>query len=79
MGSIRLLILSALVSALLLPVFTRSAAAQGVLTFTSAEANWHSPTTNIPGPPNPTITNGAPTTNATPTTSSISWGTVTAR
>ena len=74
MASIRLLILSALVYALLLPVLTRSAAAQGVLTFTSAEANWHGPTTNVPGPPDPIITNGGPTTNATPTTSSISWG-----
>ena len=76
MGSIRLLILSALVSALLLPVFTRSAAAQGVITFTSAAANWQTPNDDIPVA-NPTITSGAPTTNATPTTSSISWGTAT--
>ncbi len=46
------------------------AAAQGVLTFTSAEANWHDATDNVPGVQagDPVITNGVPT-------SSISWGT----
>ncbi len=70
MASIRLLILSALVCALLLPVFTRSAAAQSQVTFTSAVANWHDATDNVPGvqPGDPVITNGVPT-------SSISWGT----
>ena len=70
MSSIRLLILCALVHALLLPVLTRSAAAQAQVTFTSAAANWHDPTDNVPGvqPGDPVITNGVPT-------SSISWGT----
>jgi hypothetical protein len=55
---------------LLLPILTRSAAAQSQVTFTSAIANWHDPTDNVPGvqPGDPVITNGVPT-------SSISWGT----
>ena len=73
-GAMRIALL-ALGLLLPLPALTRSAAAQAQVTFTSAIANWHDPTTNVPGPPNPTITNGPPTTNATPTTSSISWGT----
>ncbi|HEY8123094.1 MAG TPA: THxN family PEP-CTERM protein [Myxococcota bacterium] len=46
------------------------AAAQAQITFTSAAANWHSPTDDTPGsqPGDPVITNGAPT-------SSINWGT----
>src|SRR5262245_29280556 len=46
------------------------AAAQAQVTFTSAVANWHDPTDNVPGvqPGDPVITNGVPT-------SSISWGT----
>ena len=70
MSSTALLILCASVHALLLPLLTRSAAAQGQLTFTSAAANWHDPTDNVPGsqPGDPVITNGVPT-------SSISWGT----
>src|SRR5262245_59988143 len=53
----------------LLFVATR-AAAQAQVTFTSAVANWHDPTDNVPGvqPGDPVITNGVPT-------SSISWGT----
>ncbi len=44
-------------------------AAQGVLTFTSAEAFWRNPQDNLPGsqPGDPVITNGVPT-------STISWG-----
>jgi uncharacterized repeat protein (TIGR01451 family) len=70
MSSIRLLILSALVHALLLPVLTRSAAAQAQITFTSAAALWHDALDNLPGsqPGDPAITNGVPT-------SSVSWGT----
>lgn len=57
-----------LASLALLP--TGSALAQAQITFTSAYANWHSPTDNTPGsqPGDPVITNGVPT-------SSISWGT----
>ncbi|HSD70341.1 MAG TPA: choice-of-anchor K domain-containing protein, partial [Woeseiaceae bacterium] len=59
-----------LASAALLP--TGSAFAQNQITFTSAIANWHSPTDDTPGsqPGDPVITNGVPT-------SSISWGTTT--
>jgi len=48
------------------------AEAQGQLTFTSAEAIWHSATDDTPGvqPGDPSITNGVPT-------SSVSWGTTT--
>jgi uncharacterized repeat protein (TIGR01451 family) len=66
---------SALLVLAVLGLAGERAAAQGALTFTSAEANWHDATTNTGGPT--TIVNGAPTTNATPTTSSISWGTPT--
>ncbi len=70
MSSTRLVILCALVHALLLPLLTRSASAQGQLTFTSAAANWHDALDDVPGsqPGDPVITNGVPT-------SSISWGT----
>ena len=70
MSSAGCVLLCALVPALLLPVLTRSAAAQGQLTFTSAAANWHDALDNVPGsqPGDPVITNGVPT-------SSISWGT----
>ena len=59
-----------LASVALLP--TGSALAQNQITFTSAVANWHSPTDDTPGsqPGDPVITNGVPT-------SSISWGTTT--
>src|SRR5262245_9012292 len=53
------------------------AAAQDVVTFTSAVATWHDAVANTNGTPQPSIVNGAPTTNATPTTSSVSWGTTT--
>ncbi len=48
------------------------AAAQDVITFTAAAANWHDAVDNVPGsqPGDPVITNGVPT-------SSISWGTTT--
>src|SRR5262245_16813087 len=71
MSTIRLSILSALVSVLLLPLLAGSASAQQI-TFTSASALWHDATDNVPGsqPGDPVITNGVPT-------SSISWGTTT--
>src|SRR5215471_9637350 len=61
-------ILSALVTALVLLVFTASASAAQI-TFVSVSGNWHDPTDNVPGvqPGDPTIVNGVPT-------SSINWG-----
>ena len=61
-------ILSALVTVLLLLVFTASASAAQI-TFVSVAGNWHDPTDNVPGnqPGQPTIVNGVPT-------SSINWG-----
>src|SRR5438046_2398050 len=61
------MILSALVSALVVPVLTASAASQ--ISFISITGNWHDPVSNVPGRPQgePAITNGVPT-------SSINWG-----
>src|SRR5580765_9095320 len=61
-------ILSALVTTLLLLIFTASASAAQI-TFVSVAGNWHDPTDNVPGNQqgDPVITNGVPT-------SSISWG-----
>src|SRR5262245_7327797 len=67
-----LVILSALVSALAIPVSTGHAAQAGPpaqISFVSVTANWHDPTDNVPGsqPGDPVITNGIPT-------SIIRWG-----
>ena len=61
---------SSLLLAFALLFVAARAAAQSQVTFTSAVANWHDATDNVPGvqPGDPVITNGVPT-------SSISWGT----
>jgi uncharacterized repeat protein (TIGR01451 family) len=61
-------ILSALITALVLLIFTSTASAAQI-TFVSVAGNWHDPTDNVPGnqPGQPTIVNGVPT-------SSINWG-----
>ena len=65
-----LMILSALILALVVPVLTASAASQ--ITFVSVSGNWHDPVDNVPGiqPGQPVITNGVPT-------SSVNWGVTT--
>src|SRR3954469_3156105 len=61
-------ILSALVVALLLLIFTASASAAQI-TFVSVAGNWHDPTDNLAGsqPGEPTIVNGVPI-------SRVNWG-----
>jgi hypothetical protein len=63
-----LLILSALLAALVVPVSSGRAAASQI-SFISVTGNWHDPVDNLPGTQqgDPAITNGVPT-------SSVNWG-----